>query len=353
MSLWTWCALAAADPHLDSLRNLLVPMRQKPAATDKLRGATPELTEAKHQLRDWVESRLAQFPEHGGEAVYAGALNEELHKAGLICGWDATDSILCPDWYQQGFVRMISLTRSSGFLELKTGAGIECGYDDSTYLYKWSANRWQRVWENEQNTYLEKQYKPQHILATLVSPDGQLVMTLGAQSWCSSNWREVYYRIFRLGSPNPVLDESQVAFEPESLQGRISNTDAFVEYWVASLDAGLHSRKEVRHYRIAQNAVERVDPIALIPHDFVEQWISRHTSYKYGEFSLPTLRCKGSPDRWQVGFTPQSGTPQYFIVQWTLPYHFSLVQRSEHASPDCTEPDPKADIAATLFPDRN
>jgi len=346
-------ALAAADPQLDALRQLLIGMRAKPAAADRIRGATPKLTEAKHLLRDWVESRLVQFPESGGEAVYAGALNSELRTAGLICGWNASDAIRCPDWFQMGYVSMVSLTRSSGFLVLKTGAGIECGYDESSYLYQWSGKQWLRVWDNEQNNYTEKLYKPQQILETLVSPNRRFVMTLGAQSWCSSNWRSVYYRVYRLDSKAPMLDESQVAFEPETLQGRLTDSEALVEYMVASLDPGVHSRKEVRRYQIAGNRLQRVDPVALTPRDFAEVWIGINRHYTAGEFNGLTMSCKTGPDLWQISFTPEGGKPQHYLVQWRRPYHFTMVQVSDRANSSCTVPDPKADETGTLFPDRN
>ena len=38
-------------------------------------GATPELTTAKHQLRDWVESRLGGFGERVDVQAFAGMLH--------------------------------------------------------------------------------------------------------------------------------------------------------------------------------------------------------------------------------------------------------------------------------------
>ena len=50
--------VAATDPALDELKLSLVGLRAKADMPSKARGATPELTVLKHQLRDWVESRF-------------------------------------------------------------------------------------------------------------------------------------------------------------------------------------------------------------------------------------------------------------------------------------------------------
>ena len=49
------------------------------------RGAADDLTVAKHQLRDWIESRLASLPEDGDVRGFQLALNNALDDAELFC----------------------------------------------------------------------------------------------------------------------------------------------------------------------------------------------------------------------------------------------------------------------------
>src|SRR6267154_3311457 len=78
------CGLGlAADLRLDALRSSLIGMRGKPQESSHLRGATPQLTAAKHQLRDWVESRLMSLTQTGDEGEFQRKLNSELHGAQL------------------------------------------------------------------------------------------------------------------------------------------------------------------------------------------------------------------------------------------------------------------------------
>ena len=49
---------AFADGRVEAVRDLLFSMRGTPPVPDKVRGASTKLTAAKHQLRDWIESRM-------------------------------------------------------------------------------------------------------------------------------------------------------------------------------------------------------------------------------------------------------------------------------------------------------
>src|SRR5579859_1790632 len=153
-----WPSLAD-DMQLDSLRSTLIGLRGKQPGPDAPRGATPQLTVAKHQLRDWVESRLDKFAQRGDVGEFERRLNSELREARLSCG--ATGLETCPDWTFSGFLEDLKIRRLGGFLFVQSGVGIECGFDESAYLYSWSGEGWSRVWQTEQNTYTKKDYQPQ------------------------------------------------------------------------------------------------------------------------------------------------------------------------------------------------
>ena len=78
---------APADAKLDALRATLASMRgtQQPNIQKGApRGATPLLTTAKHQLRDWVGSRLPELGERDNPGAFESRLNSELRAAGLM-----------------------------------------------------------------------------------------------------------------------------------------------------------------------------------------------------------------------------------------------------------------------------
>ena len=207
--------LSAQDAGLAALRVTIMSMRQQPNASRETRGATPELTTAKHQLRDWIESLLIRFAEKGDEAALSGEIHNGVRDSQLFC----VDFNLECFPSSRGFVDEVQLSRESGLLIVRTAVGIWCGYDYSAYVYRWTDNRWRRIWENEQNTYTEKNYRPQMLHAVQISePDAagnRLVMTLGSQPGCASAFQPVYYRVWPMNAryevQKPILDGTETA----------------------------------------------------------------------------------------------------------------------------------------------
>ena len=384
----------ASDPHLEALRSTLLPMRAiRPDKAKGPRGATPQLTVAKHQLLDWLDSRLARLGRSVDASEVQRSFNLELRDAGLSCSYDEPAQAHCPEWTLSGYVGRIMVQRSAAFVVITAGVGVECGYDESAYVYSWNGERWVRVWQNEQDVYTKDQYKPQTLHSVLTSPynrgNDYLVLTLGTESWCSSNWHDVYYRVFRLGPDQqaaPLADGSEwtgVGFRYPPILGSISADDVLIEYLGRSIDSGMLVRERVFHYEIRHGEAKRTDPFALGPRDFVDEWLktdwresnrwsegaNRRAMLDWrtkfdkediaGDFLDPTLHCSASPDIWQVGvdFTPDSEIANakrnlaYFRVRWRPPYEFRMVDVSDKPSPDCTEEDRRADDRnRLLFP---
>ncbi len=144
----------------------------------------------------------------------------------------------------------------------------------------------------------------------------------------------------RFAHAEVIADKSEWAFVPERIRGSIERGKALIEYAAQSRDSGVLIRKKVEHIAVSNGTAKRIDPIALGPRDFVDEWLSRpwpemknwseapslqtkkrQVEKLVTEFGDPTLHCK-SPDLWQVevSFDPYS-KPQtkYFLVRWKPP----------------------------------
>src|SRR5207244_8472424 len=89
------CSLSSADEM--SLVTLRASVARRGQPDVEPRGATEQLTVVKHQLRDWFESRLAGFGQHGDEGEFERKLNAELREAGLSCDDENANARLpCP-----------------------------------------------------------------------------------------------------------------------------------------------------------------------------------------------------------------------------------------------------------------
>jgi len=411
VALVFWGESARADSQpLAKCRSALVPLRPPQAqghedlslpfhhaAPDtKLRNATPVLTTVKHCLRDWVEARLTGMGENGDEEVLTVQLNDDLRRADLLCQGAARDG---PDrclskhdqWNGIGFLDPIQISRRQfgTVIVVRTGVGILCGSDQSAYAYEWRDNAWRRFWQSEQEIHPGEPYRPQYIDSVAVSrpPEklhSRLVLSLGNEWWCASNWYDVYFRLWRTSAngedSKPLIDEAQFAYlawRDPPINGSIGEDDALIEFRAPSLDRAVHSYETVRHYKVDAGRVDRIDPIALSPRSFVEEWLladwtesvgwtpnhrasleAWHREYHgdqiSGEYIEASQHCRRVPDLWQVGIefgrrdTPKSDA--YFLVRWRPPYHFEMVDVRATPRADCNDPDYAADGEHTLFP---
>ena len=383
-----------ADGKLDALRTTMTSMRgtqmqniQKGAP----RGATPLLTTGKHELRDWIESRLPELGERDNPAAFENQLNSELGAAALM--FDAAHATAPDPWSMEylGYLNPVRVQRRSVFIVVVTSVGIQCGEDESAYVYGWSGDGWQRVFQNEQNDYSDEGYKPQFLSDVVISPwnlsNNYVALTLGRQTSCASIWHDIYFRVYRLGgdpSARPLIsgeEYANVGSDPP-IRGSATPDDVLIQYNGHSIDGGIIVRQHVEHYRIDGPEPKRIQPLALRPRDFVDEWLTHewkeaafwsesadrrgmlalhqklHKDNVFGEFIYPTMHCPATPDLWQVGVdfsdppTPIGEPPKgiYFTVRWRPPYEFSMVRVSDAPTAACNQEDRDADERPqTLF----
>jgi hypothetical protein len=148
------------DGRLNGLNATLEQLRTHSKEHLETRGATEQLTVAKHQLRDWIESQLTPLRSPGEVEALANRLNDELRQAKLTYEFKPAVNIEPGFWTETGYIGEVRL-QLSDFLVVRTSVGIHCGEDDSGYIYEWTGERWRRRWQSEQNDYAEERYVPQ------------------------------------------------------------------------------------------------------------------------------------------------------------------------------------------------
>ena len=146
---------APAEAKLDALRETLTSMcgtQMRNIENGAPRGATSQLTTAKHQLRDWIESHLPELGDRDNLGALDNQLNSELRAAGLL--FDPTYESASEPWSMEylGYLNPIRVQRNSAFIVVLTSLGIQCGDDDSAYVYAWSGDGWQRVFQMSRTT---------------------------------------------------------------------------------------------------------------------------------------------------------------------------------------------------------
>jgi hypothetical protein len=281
--LWWPVLLLAAVPSLfgqDELSHLVaesVILRASAAASqdpDKPDSSPRDLwTRQKNALRDWIESRLpaniaaldANF------SNLEARLGAELDRAGLTEP-EGTEA-------GTGYVSKLELSRPAEFpdaLIVRAGISVECGADDSVYVYRFSDKRTRLI--EAQGT--EKWGIS--VVETLSSAPDVSGSRIFYVAWdgvsCASVWNGLGYKLFYV-SPGPepaeLLFSSSHSFVlDQDVNVRLTAQDLLIELAAEAMFPG-YRRTYVLHYSIGPQGVERVDPVALQPQDFVHEWLTR------------------------------------------------------------------------------
>jgi hypothetical protein len=95
--------------------------------------------------------------------------------------------------------------------------------------------------------------------------------------------------------------------------------ELIIELLDNSVDTTIHNRTQIHRYSFV-DGVKRLEPVALQPQDFAEEWLTRpwsemqtgsapetqkwhaklHADFVLGEYSN-VVACAGKPDRWSIG----------------------------------------------------
>ena len=388
-------AVAGCSPQPTALKGVgdkLVQLRKLPIprAEDEF---PPAFFEARDALRDWLDTRIATLEEKGNDFEFSTKLNQELKDAKLFC--TQCDAATGGFSDASGYVGEVRFTRNGGLLQATTQVGVQCGFDENAYLYRWTDNKWQRVWDSVEKPR-DGKYEPQTIDSIKVgdptaSEGVRRILTLAHFPGCKSAWQPVYYRLSSLDgkgpAQEPVVDERAVAPVPTrgaAISARLSgDDDLLVEYQTASLDPDVVSRMKIVHYRIVRTAEdkdksEKIMPYALSPRDFIEEWLDAdwpqaqamipganmdamaeqhqhlHSDHIHAEFAGNTAHCGTDYVQWQVHMVfknspAKPGEDRYFHLRWVPPYLFDLTGITDQPDATCGEGDPRVDVKRSLF----
>lgn len=355
---------ARAEPS--ALERSVAAARAQCRAAQAERGLTPQGRAAiDTALARWLDDRLAAFPHDATPEDAQARLTAAL-------GPQTTDGSCAVEPDSRDVLGNLALRvrREGPYLLVHSTVGIACGGDEVAALYAWDGG-WRRFWRSRSPS-------PQRIAQIQAEPTSGLVMALSHDEWCSSNWRQVSLRLWRAAPGRaavPLLDRADFAFMPDvdgPLSGRLENGDLWAEYLAASVDMARHSRRAIHHYRFAEGRLRRLDPFALSPVDFVEEWLSQpwpgataltepgaraaseglHALLRgrggaptqSGEFQGEAQRCRRDPTLWQVRMSfadlPPRRRDVAFLVRWKEPERFRLAAARFRPWPDCdvTEP---------------
>jgi len=157
---------------------------------------------------------------------------------------------------------------------------IECGTDAMLFVYEYADGSWQQrlLWRSKPYSQVSGAFEA---FDYLVSPPdkvgGWYVLTKNIAPWCSSTWSSIRYAVLR---PSPASakvvfqSDDEIWWGSDDFGSIAANAQDFeVRFHASSIDMGVHNRVWIRHFLIDGARVQRVQPVALTPRDFVDEWI--------------------------------------------------------------------------------
>jgi hypothetical protein len=348
------------------LAELAVTLARLPAARsedDPTRGARPELTTAKHQLRDWIGFQLKTGNFADANRNSAKTITHYLKRSLKAAGMSSFG---------------ISVWRSGPLVVVSTSFGIVCGRDDSLYGWLWGGHSWMQSFTYERNDYSGK-YKPLSLDSVrLVADDarptaGYYVLASSVGSWCSSNWLGRMYQLIHVdgttGRADFLADEDLFAFVAEGeRETELSSAQAVIKYTGSTGDERKAPMQDTLvMYMLSNGRATRVSMAAADVEDYAEKWLSApqvtgtrsalapwwqvlHAYMAEQKASMvghsstgPAGRCSDDPKLWQfpmifertpvtasfpghstVASAPSESHAVYFLIHEDDRYRFSM-----------------------------
>jgi hypothetical protein len=202
-------------------------------------------------------------------------------------------------------------------------------------------------------------------------------------------WNQLSYSLFRYasgaGTSIPVFSGDHGVYfgvdHPYNVQ--LKPDELLLELRDRSIDSGLRNRTHVLRYGVEPQPVTRINPVALQPQDFVDEWLTRpwlemesrssaanrdklaqwHNflsgpdgSFVGGDINV-VQRCTEKPDDWKVSVTfhwiagkelPEQFTV-YFLVYGIGRYRFEMKAINIEAPDGCPGNSPRNSESPSLF----
>jgi hypothetical protein len=263
-------------------------------------------TNLKRLLRDWIESRLPEdLPAF--DRAYPGLesqLTAELRRPGVTEPKDPAA--------EAGYVSWVKLSHPAEYadeLMVEAGVTVPCGFDVSIYLYRFKTNSRIRLLEADGDS----KWGSQVVEARFSVPD-KLGRHVLYASWdsvqCMSFWNMLDYRLFRIDADGdlaaPILSERHSYADLEA-HVKLTPEQLLLELPAEALEGGFR-RTYVTHYSFGSDSVQRIDPVALQPQDFVHEWLIR-------PWSEMESRSSNGLEKWHKFLHADDGLGGYELVQ--------------------------------------
>lgn len=296
LALWSPASLTASafdnpktNPQISGISETLKNLKAvKLPSEQRLWGEVPEsartlLTGLKHQLRDLLsDAVISQRGRSSDSKELTATVVKELHRSGI-----EVKARNCDQAY--GCIMQVGFQQPSGYPDLLVATTIVtayCARDASLYIFERKGANYGLALALESDDYAETTGAQNQLRYAILAPPEAgarwSVVTTYVEAACvsSSVWRKIRLRVLRpsgiADQPQVLVSENEDAKLPdENGYSLLAGGDTFTLTYGGSiiLDGGIDARRHVAKYQVTEGGVTRLPPVALLPQDFVDEWI--------------------------------------------------------------------------------
>lgn len=236
----------------------------------------------------------------------------ELSHAGMLPRANAAE--------EYGYVGRLELSRPPELPEsvlIIEGITTPCGTADSVYLYDYSGGPERRILESRGVSERDETVISAYF-SSLDDSGNRLFLALRHATQCGSSWNNLSYELFRL-SPGAILattilsgDDGIRSGVHDAYRVQLKPDEVLIELRGRSMDPRVRDRTHVLRFRIGPSAAVRIDPVALQPQDFVDEWLTRPWMEMASRSSAADL---DELERWHGFLSGDSDTAEIRVVQ--------------------------------------
>jgi hypothetical protein len=237
-------------------------------------------------------------------------------------------------------------------LAIKASFSITCGQDTMLLIYEWRDRNWKQALRWQSDAYGEISRAFGDIFQYVILPrDPPIVAVAHGHPWCTSVWSGFDLDVIKLGSANNpqqlLLHRTEGYNRGADEAAAMRKTAQGFELRVRDMSLDFETvfvKPVIYRYRVSDNQVRRVQPIAVNGRDFVDVWLqskwteasewssnenldalkNEHLKFEAQRSSIKgspissfgaVRSCSDKPNTYQVEVDQEPGGPTYYEIR--------------------------------------
>jgi hypothetical protein len=202
---------------------------------------------------------------------------------------------------------------SGNLLQILNKFDIPCGNDSILLLFQPSEDKWKHVLTWESPRYEEINGSLNNFEYAVSTPDNDgkwYVVGTDSPARCSSCWGTQRFYVMEPTkekvNPNILFQKTETSYQCDKGPTLKTTQEGFkISFLGKSVDSDILTRTHIHNYKVNDKQIERIQPIAMDPRDFVDEWINTEWE-KASQWTTDSVKIK------QIHSTLQGQVNYYF-----------------------------------------